>query len=74
MQYQAMMATIKEFDQRDSSIKRWTTRKGTSRGALPFTKVSLSNSTFLFGAHALHRRVVSTRQRTSHFGHLAVAF
>jgi len=41
VQHQAMIATIKEFDQRDSSNKRWTTRKGMSRGALPFTKVNL---------------------------------
>ena len=41
VQHQSMIATIKELDQRGWSNKRWTTRKGTSRGGLPFTKTSL---------------------------------
>lgn len=51
LEHQSMITTIKELDGRGWSNKRWTTRKGTSRGGLPFTKTSLfkllTNVTYL---------------------------
>ena len=51
VQHQSMIATIKELDQRGWFNKRWTTRKGTTRGGLPFTKANLykllTNVTYL---------------------------
>jgi site-specific DNA recombinase len=41
LQHQALLPVIQELERRGWRSKRWTTRKGKTRGGLPFTRTSL---------------------------------
>jgi site-specific DNA recombinase len=41
LQHQALLPVVQELERRGWRTKRWTTRKGKTRGGLPFTRTSL---------------------------------
>jgi len=41
LEYQSLLAVVKELNARDWRTKRWTTRKGSARGGRPFDKSAL---------------------------------